>query len=196
MPTRRSPSHKVHIGSLRDNLTEAQWDGVIAGIYQYARETRADPFHLDRTMDRVKEIKVIENMRMKGFGLGGYKTIEIASYVRKYPDEWLDTLLHEAAHIIDEILGDGKGHGPTWKRIAALVGAKPERCGPNLPENRTDPAKRTQVEYTCSDCGAKWTRSRRFSEPRVHGACKDKPGRGSLVLTKHPQLAAIRRGEM
>lgn len=184
---RRSPTHKVNIGSLQDNLTQDQWDGLLAGIYQYARETKADDFQLDRCIQRMKDTTVVENHRMKGFGSALYRTIEIASYARKYPEEWTDTLLHEAAHLIDDILGDGKGHGPSWKRIAALVGAKPERCGPALPENRS----RNTVVYQCADCGCTWSRSRRYSDEHYHTKCKDQPKRGKLVLISHHNAAIM-----
>lgn len=36
----------------------------------------------------------------------------------------LNTILHEVAHA----LSPTAGHGPTWKRTAVLVGARPERC--------------------------------------------------------------------
>src|SRR5689334_24415568 len=36
-----------------------------------------------------------------------------------------DTLLHEIAHAV---AGKAAGHGPEWKKYAAAVGAKPERC--------------------------------------------------------------------
>lgn len=40
-------------------------------------------------------------------------------------DSALDTIMHEIAHAL---AGPGAGHGPTWKRVAARVGASPERC--------------------------------------------------------------------
>lgn len=40
-------------------------------------------------------------------------------------DEIRDVILHEIAHAI---AGASHGHDYTWKRIAASIGAKPERC--------------------------------------------------------------------
>lgn len=47
----------------------------------------------------------------------------------EYRDQLVDTIRHEIAHLVtyfDPRLG--KGHNAGWKRVAAALGAKPERC--------------------------------------------------------------------
>jgi predicted SprT family Zn-dependent metalloprotease len=43
--------------------------------------------------------------------------------------EFRDTVLHEIAHAI---AGHKAGHGPAWKMVARMIGAKPQRCSNGL----------------------------------------------------------------
>jgi hypothetical protein len=58
------------------------------------------------------------------------------------PEEYIRTLLHEVAHIINKVLFNGEGHGSHWRYIASELGrhAKVEgvsrRCGPWLVPSR------------------------------------------------------------
>lgn len=57
------------------------------------------------------------------------KTISISQPIYSIPtnnDDAVDTILHEIAHAV---AGNAAGHGPEWKRVAASIGATPERCG-------------------------------------------------------------------
>lgn len=55
------------------------------------------------------------------------KQITISRYLVELNDEpeVRDVILHEIAHAI---AGHSAGHGRQWQRIAADIGAKPERC--------------------------------------------------------------------
>ncbi len=85
-----------------------------------------------------------------------------------------DTLLHEIAHAI---AGPRSGHGPEWKKYAALLGARPERC---YDERVVSPQSRyvahcpnCRKEYrrhraatsrlACSECCARWNNGK-FSD--------------------------------
>ena len=71
------------------------------------------------------------------------------------------TVTHEVAHLIDGIVypqtrrgGWGRKrsiHGPTWKRIMRLLGAKPSRCHSYDTTNSTVRRKAKHV-YTCNSC--------------------------------------------
>jgi predicted SprT family Zn-dependent metalloprotease len=71
-----------------------------------------------------------------------------------------DTLLHEIAHAI---AGPQAGHGPEWKRYAALVGARPERC-----YDETIVAPRPRYISACPNCRKVYHRHR---APKVRVAC-------------------------
>lgn len=89
-------------------------------------------------------------------------------------DEVRETVLHEIAHVIAAQHGD-RGHGRTWKAIAAQIGAKPERCASDveMPEGNIEgvcaddckarhnrhrmPPKRLVDAYQCTRCGDKIT---------------------------------------
>jgi predicted SprT family Zn-dependent metalloprotease len=81
----------------------------------------------------------------------------------------LDTIMHEVAHAL---AGSRAGHGPTWKRVATQVGARPERCcSLDSPPHRVigtcvrgsihgrTRSPRSGARYGCRICQAeiKWT---------------------------------------
>jgi len=76
------------------------------------------------------------------------------------------TVTHEVAHLIDGIVypqtrrgGWGRKrsiHGPTWKRIMRLLGAKPSRCHSYDTSNSTVRRKAKHV-YSCNGCGKHMT---------------------------------------
>lgn len=192
---RRAPSHKIKLGALVTQVTSEQWTRLHEVIRAEASAHWGSMYDYKvRTAEAyLRDITVILNTRMGSYGWAHYatKTIELAEHIRNDKAEWTDTLLHEVAHHLNHIIHGCDGHGKNWKRIAAAVGAQPVRCGPVLsPEAR---AQIKVVEYTCTDCGHVYTRSRRWPTARYHTACKHKPGRGLLKLTKHPHLAELRR---
>lgn len=75
---------------------------------------------------------------------------------QKGEQEAIDTVIHEACHIVDKFQGNPyhkatKGHGPTWKALMSKCGIPAERfhyidCG----EIRR---KRGRVEVKCINCG-------------------------------------------
>lgn len=55
----------------------------------------------------------------------GAHSIQIHKCVFADPQQMRSTLAHEIAHVI---AGIGEGHGPSWKRIAQLLGNSGDRC--------------------------------------------------------------------
>lgn len=93
--------------------------------------------------------------------------------------EVVDTIRHEVAHAVT---GPGHHHDAHWKKIAAELGARPERCAPrgvvddHLPRGRwavtcpcgvidqrrhRGPNRRPGTTYTCRHCGGliNWSRT-------------------------------------
>jgi predicted SprT family Zn-dependent metalloprotease len=71
-----------------------------------------------------------------------------------------DTLLHEIAHAI---AGKQAGHGDEWRKYAAILGARPERC-------YTNEVLAPQARYVahCPTCRKQYERQR---APRRKTAC-------------------------
>jgi predicted SprT family Zn-dependent metalloprotease len=94
------------------------------------------------------------------------------------PQARRDTILHEVAHVLTSALvATRDNHGPNWGKIAAAIGAQPERAG-------TDPRfaaasealrqSRQQVVARCDGCGFEIKRLRRSSrdwERFLHATC-------------------------
>ena len=74
------------------------------------------------TFDRAK--------RRAGVCRHGDKVIGLSSHLTRLntQEQVRDTVLHEIAHAL---AGPGAGHGPRWRRIAADIGATPERGLPD-----------------------------------------------------------------
>lgn len=151
----------------------------------------------------LKTYSLVINHRAKGrFGCvkHGKLTMELtseffASGYSLHPervDEHMDTLLHETAHIIVDIayrkggLMNGittgrriKSHGPEWKRVMRLLGARPERCGKASFLKEAREAKGHKHEYTCQGCGHVYKTNRVLKniEHRFHGKCGRIEGR-------------------
>lgn len=80
-------------------------------------------------------------------------------------EQTLDTIRHEVAHVL---AGPRAKHGPTWKAMCAITGARPVRCYSGDTVNAVDVAWRAE----CGDCGkeiATWTRKPKLSV-RYHKA--------------------------
>lgn len=103
-------------------------------------------------------------------------------------DQYDDTVLHEAAHLVASYACGHNGHGKPWKVAAEAVGARPERCGPWF-----GPPKVKAVVYQCTNCGHKVHRSRRWSRSYVHPPCRNTANGGHLVLVAHPTLDIVSR---
>lgn len=62
---------------------------------------------------------------------GGMHSIRLNKQLlcNEYLDQLIDTIRHEIAHLVCYFNPRlGKGHNAGWKRVAAALGAKPERC--------------------------------------------------------------------
>lgn len=77
---------------------------------------------------------VVDEKPQTRLGICRYRerNIGITGWYLRYAPWWMveDTLRHEVAHVL---AGSRAGHGPVWKRWAVLVGARPERCGKEMP---------------------------------------------------------------
>lgn len=67
-------------------------------------------------------------------------------------EERRETVIHEVCHVLTFRIFGGerkiKGHGPEWKRVMRIAGAKGDRCH-SVPIWACRPVK----QYTCSGCG-------------------------------------------
>lgn len=48
--------------------------------------------------------------------------------IERNPNQIIDTIKHEVAHLLDYVAFGGWGHGITWKACCRLTGANPKRC--------------------------------------------------------------------
>ena len=89
--------------------------------------------------------------------------------VEENEHDFVDTVLHEVAHIL---AGVREMHGPKWKRIARELGCTARRCHQlQTPERKT-------ISHPCSICGEpmelgpiRWKKAQRGWKYR-HGHCK------------------------
>lgn len=84
-------------------------------------------------------------------------------------DELIDTVRHEAAHVL---AGQKAGHGPAWKAWAVRLGARPERCAPPSVE-----APERLWEGRCKACGCVVARRHRVTAKMhrvAHSTCLQK----------------------
>ena len=92
-------------------------------------------------------------------------------------EEVRDTILHEIAHAL---VGPQHGHDAAWLKMAASIGAKPQRCADASTTN-TVPGR---YEGKCSDCGKVFTKHKysrsMVTVGRFHAACRRRPNRGSI----------------
>ena len=107
------------------------------------------------------------NRRKRAFGLCDFhkRTIYLSAVLTELnaEAEVRDTLLHEIAHAL---AGPGAGHGPTWRKVAQAVGAKPRRC------YSAEEVRQPQSRYllVCPSCG----KSRPcYREPTRVYACRN-----------------------
>lgn len=81
----------------------------------------------------------------------------------------MDTLLHEIAHAI---AGFAAAHGPEWKRVAVMLGAKPVACGEIISGAfRQHVEASARFRATCG-CGKHFYKLRKPRSVRVCRACK------------------------
>lgn len=102
--------------------------------------------------------------------------------------EYIDTLLHELAHIVDFILRGKSDHSRVWKFIAASVGATPEASKETSGELRK---AMTKYRWDCSndDCSFTHHFSRKKKKgpsnyrcPKCHSLMADAIGCGGHKL--------------
>ena len=103
------------------------------------------------------------------FGRCSYsqKTILISKPIAELNEEAdvRDTILHEIAHAL---VGMGHGHDQEWKRMAIVIGCKPERCYTDkvkspagryiyecpVCKNRTDYHRTLKLDHSCIKCSS------------------------------------------
>lgn len=86
---------------------------------------------------------------------------------------WDDTIQHEIAHAIEFALFRNSSHGWRWKKIAAQVGAKPERC-------HTGSLNHIDAKYTlvCPNCEKETAGFRKSKRQKACGVCCRKYNNG------------------
>jgi predicted metal-dependent hydrolase len=76
-------------------------------------------------------VRVIVSNRMIGSaGIARLRKREVrlnGRLLMLHQDQLLTVLVHEIAHLLDDKLNGGEGHGPTWKRLMVRMGFEPER---------------------------------------------------------------------
>lgn len=79
-------------------------------------------------------------------------------------EESLDTLRHEAAHVL---AGPYAGHGPAWRAACVMTGATPERC--YKPDDVQTP--KAPWHLVCRHCGTVVARRHRRDRRMEKKAC-------------------------
>lgn len=87
-------------------------------------------------------------------------------------DECRDTVLHEIAHAL---AGPGAGHGPEWKRMCRLVGARPQRCYAQGEVREPEP----RYVARCPSCRNEIGFQRRPTRERACTSCCRRHARGT-----------------
>lgn len=79
-------------------------------------------------------------------------------------EDWIDTMLHEMAHIIDYVVRGKSDHSYRWVHIAKTIGCNGERTA------KVDYTSDIKSKYTaiCDNCGKETPKHKR---PRVGQAC-------------------------
>ena len=126
----------------------------------------------------------------------GYYRIRMMDGLREIDrTEYIDTLLHELAHVIDFMLRGRSNHDSTWKSIASHVGATPEACKEMSKELRE---KTQKYKWDCSNdsCSFFTTFNRRkkghisqYRCPHCHSDLVDSTGAGGY-MRRRPSVAA------
>ena len=93
------------------------------------------------------------------------KTIRLSVYYTLINDESImkDVVLHEIAHALSP---SDAGHGPVWKDMCTVVGAKPERCAPSIINRPIG-----KYKYQCINCNKMIVRIRKINKSGL--ACSD-----------------------
>lgn len=114
------------------------------------------------------------NRRKRSLGLCRYslKRVELSRHFAEAHGELeiRDVILHEIAHAL---AGHAAAHGPRWKAICKMVGAKPERCGEARMPTGGWLAK-------CPACGLEYSRYRRPMRRRTYHCRKCGLKKGEL----------------
>ncbi len=93
------------------------------------------------------------------------------------PENLKQTLLHEIAHVCDQLTVPGglktrPSHGPQWQAWAQALGTSTKSCGHSEALNQLH-RKRLKLVAVCQRCGAEFRRVRRLNRCRdyYHTAC-------------------------
>lgn len=105
--------------------------------------------------------------RTSNAGTGCAKFVTINLHLNKDEEEYRDTLLHELAHALCDILyTEPVGHSQRWKNVMVAMGQPPERCHTmSLAEAYPDKYR----EHKCS-CGTTFEFSKRKLNKMRRGA--------------------------
>jgi predicted SprT family Zn-dependent metalloprotease len=93
-------------------------------------------------------------------------------YVKKYPEIFKNTCLHEIAHAVDKQLYNNLSHGRTWQMIMIELGASPKRVEDkvNIPDTRV-----YKYVYKCN-CQKHYLSIKKHNKmkknPRLYYCCK------------------------
>lgn len=114
-------------------------------------------------------------------------------------EQALDTLRHELAHIA---VGKGRHapHGPKWREWAVRLGVEPRATARKPPANAESlPSRRRYSGLECSNCGARFARSR-VIRGLYHKDCGPRRGKLGRVIQGDRQqisdwVAAVKAGD-
>ena len=91
-------------------------------------------------------------------------------------DQFLDTLRHEWAHLVDYQERGYSNHDSQWRRVAIRMGATPRARSKNL-ENSMHKHK-----LVCKNCGPRYSVNKRPSRPSSCGKCGNGVWNPELLL--------------
>jgi predicted SprT family Zn-dependent metalloprotease len=106
---------------------------------------------------------VWKNMRVTaGYARWRERLIVLSTSVLTTPEQVLDTLRHEFAHLlaVSRFGRRGDGHGEPWRQAMRDLGLEPRvHHSYDVVRNR----KHQEVEYHCEGCGKVYLRQRQFA---------------------------------
>lgn len=89
------------------------------------------------------------------------------------PNQIIDTIKHEVAHLLDYFAFGNWGHGKTWKHCCIITGANPERCYSTKSINKPE----YKYKMICPKCHNSIGRYRRPSKSYCCNNCYKKTGK-------------------
>jgi len=125
-----------------------------------------------------------------------YRIRLLKNYRETAYSDYIDTLLHELAHVVDFMLREKSDHSKVWKYIATVVGANPTAS--RKPTGDLKELVAGKYKWGCSneDCDFVHTFNRRKSKPMSSyscGKCRsslvDLNGNGGCKYRKHNTYA-------